>query len=201
MSTTTRHQNASWEPLPGRLREQLKSWLPWIVLLCAVGAGASWVTRHIIWPGYTNPQSRIYESRWGYAAAVRRRQGAFPVVTSHAEMRTLNEHFVGEGFVRSTPVLVPVVPTSRIAHIYVREGDKVQQGQILAELEKTKAELRLESARIMLQVAQAELERTRIGSSYLLATERPEKEKVRFDAAQAELSGSPKPLFVKPHWL
>jgi HlyD family secretion protein len=162
----------------------LRQWCPWLLMLSVLLVASYGIAKYVIWPGYTNPQSRIYASRLGYPAVMRQRNQPFPVVTCRPEIRPLVEYFVGEGFIRSTPILVPIIPTSRIRRVNVNEGETVRKGQLLAELDKSNALVRLESARVMLEVAEAELERTKIGSSYLLEKERPEKDKIRVKAAQ-----------------
>ncbi len=177
---------AWWWRLP-RLAAGIKgylSWSPWpwlVSLTILVGLA---VARFVIWPGYIDPNSRMYSSRLGYAALLRQQHRPFPVKYCRPEHRGLTQHYVGEGFVRSAPILVPVIPTARIQRVLVNEGDPVEKGQLLAQLDSAQARLRLEAARTMLEVARAELERARIGSAYLLEKERPEQDSIRVRAAE-----------------
>ncbi len=156
-------------------------WLPWIL---AVGTLviALLMVRLVIWPGYINPQSRMYSSQLGYASYMRQQNLPIPVSTCLPQLRTLTQHFVGEGFVRSTPILVPIVPTSRIDQVLVGEGDRIQAGQLLAKLDHRQATLRLRAAQAMLDVAKAEYERARVGSVYTMDQERPDRDRIRLDS-------------------
>ena len=168
-------------------RDPRFTWLPWLVL-CALTASIAWITvQTAIVPAYRDRQSRLYTSRLGYLALLRSRNEPLPVVTRFPEHRDIAEAFVGEGFVRSTPILVPIVPIGRIANVLVKEGDCIQKGQTLAELDIQPAKIRLEAARTMLVVAKAELERTKIGSSYLLEKERPAQDAIRVSAAEEQI--------------
>ncbi len=163
-------------------------WLPWILAIGTLVI-AMLMIRFVIWPGYANPQSRMYSSQLGYASMMRKLNLAMPVTTSWPQVRTMAQHFVGEGFIRSTPILVPIVPTSRIEQVLVDEGDRVNKGQVLARLENKQAILRLKAAEAMLEVANAEYERARVGSAYLMEQERPDRDRIRLESVsdQAEI--------------
>jgi multidrug resistance efflux pump len=159
-------------------------WCPWLLLVSLTAVTAILVVWLVIWPGYVNPNSRMYSSQLGYAALLRQQQRPFPVESCHPQMRSLTQHYAGEGLIRSAPILVPLIPASRIEKVCVQEGDHVRRGQLLVHLDATHAQLRLDAARVMLEVARAELERTRIGSAYLLEKERPEQDRIRVAAAE-----------------
>jgi multidrug resistance efflux pump len=163
------------------------SWWPWIGLTAATGLLSLLVVRSILMPVYEDPNSRLYTSRLGYVAMKRRRNEPFPVTTCSPQFITIAEHYVGEGFVRSTPILVPIVPASRIKRVLVSAGERVTAGQTLAQLDTSHAELRVKAARTVLEIAQAELERTKIGSSYLMEQERPEVDAIRLRSAEDQI--------------
>jgi len=144
--------------------------------------------KFIVMPGYKDPSSRMYTSRFGYANLVRQTDGSFPVSTAHAAMREIDSAYLGEGLIQSEPVQVPVIPVGRISHVYVKEGDTVKKGQLLAELDTTLAELALEEARIKLAAVESELERTKIGTHYQHSQERPVHNAIRLKAAAYEVA-------------
>ena len=55
-------------------------------------------------------------------------------------------------------------------------------------MDDTKARIKVDSARTALEIAEAELERTRIGSVYVLEKERPEQDAIRLQVAQDKLA-------------
>ncbi len=179
-------KNAVTRPLFAALqvttRLSLRS-LPILFLVLASGAIVGVVGKYVIWPGYVDPQSRMYTSRLGYAALLRQQGKPFAVSTVHPEIHPVSKTFVGEGMIRSQPILVPIVPMSRIVHVHVALGDRVDKGQLLVESDDTKARIKVDAARIALEVAKADFERTRIGSVYVLEDERPKHEAIRVQVA------------------
>jgi multidrug efflux pump subunit AcrA (membrane-fusion protein) len=161
-------------------------WIAFPVAVTAILAIA--VVLGLIIPGYTNPSSRLYTSRFGYPELLRAQGRPFPVTTARPERRVLSRTFLGEGVVRSEPILVPIVPMGRILSVRVAEGEPVRKGQLLAEVDPNRALINLEAARWALETAKAELERTRIGSSYILKYERPKSEAIRLDAAKQSVA-------------
>ena len=157
------------------------------LLLITVGI-AGVLMKFVIWPGYLDQQTRMYTSRLGYAAVMRRQGRPFPVATRFPESRTLSARFLGEGLMRSEPILVPIVPMGRIKCVYVNQGARVRKDQLLAELNDTQARIRYEAAQAALEIAKAELTRIKIGSVYVMEHERPEREQIRVDAARETLS-------------
>jgi len=142
--------------------------------------------KFVIEPGYKNPLSRMYTSRLGYASVIRQRNQAFPVTTARATRRTIEASYLGEGMIQSEPVLVAVIPTGTISHVYVQEGATVTKGELLAELDTTRAKHRLETAQITLAAAKLEYERIKIGTHYQHAQERPAQDAIRLKAAAYE---------------
>jgi multidrug resistance efflux pump len=99
----------------------------------------------------------------------------------------MTQTFLGEGVVRSQPILVPIVPMGRITSIKVGDGDSVKKGQLIAEIDPVRARINLEAARAALEIAKAELKRTEIGSNYLIRFERPRIEAILLDVSRKQL--------------
>ncbi len=161
--------------------------LTFALLLITVGV-TGLLTKFVIWPGYLDPQARIYTSRLGHAAVMRRQGHPFPVTTTFPATRTVSARFLGEGLIRSEPILVPIVPMGRIKRVYVTQGERVQKGQLLAELHDRQAWIKHEAAKAALAIANAELARIKIGSVHVLEHERPEREEIRVTAARDTLN-------------
>jgi multidrug efflux pump subunit AcrA (membrane-fusion protein) len=87
---------------------------------------------------------------------------------------------------RSEPVQVPVIAMSRILRVFVDAGDRVHEGQVLVELDPSRLKIKINAAKAQVATAQAELERTRIGSAYILEKERPERDIIRLQSATSE---------------
>ena len=151
-----------------------------LALLVVATAGITWVLgKWIIAPGYVDPTSRMYTSKLGYAQLQRKTGKPFPVATGTPAYRDFTAYFLGEGLCQSEPIQVPLIPMGRILKVHVSEGERVVKGQLLAELDDSKAKIKLAAARAALQTAEAEFERTRIGSAYVLDQERPERDVIR----------------------
>ena len=160
------------------------TWISLMLVVATVTILAVLVT--IVMPGYTSPMSRLYTSKFGYGSVLRKMHRPFPVTATRPVRRVLGRTSVGEGLIRSEPIVVAIVPMGIIRRLYVRAGDLVEKGQLLAEVDSTKAEIKVNAARAALETAKAELERVRIGSAYVLANERPERDKIRLDTAERE---------------
>lgn len=138
----------------------------------------------VLWPAYKSPASKMYDSGLGYASLMRKLGRPFPVVTAEVRERAFVRPLLAEGVCSAEPYLVPVVPMSLVTAVHVTEGQRVEKGDVLLELDRTKAEIKLESAKLALATSKAELERVRVGSAYVLAQERPDREKINVDAAR-----------------
>ncbi|MGE3820224.1 MAG: efflux RND transporter periplasmic adaptor subunit [Isosphaeraceae bacterium] len=158
------------------------SWLSLTLVVSAATILAMGIV--IIMPGYTSPLSRLYTSKFGYGSLLRKLRKPFPVTATYPRRRTLSRTCLGEGLVRSEPLVVSIVPMGTILKSHVREGDFVRKGQLLAEIDSTKADIKADAARAALATAKAELERVRIGSAYVLEKERPERDQIRLQAVQ-----------------
>ena len=146
------------------------------------------VVRKMVWPGYVDPQSRMYTSKLGYAAVLRKQGKPFPVIAGTSQRKKIVRRFLGEGMMRSEPVQVPVIAMSRIVRVHAKPGDIVKKGQLLAELDPSRIQIKVEAAKAQLKTAQAEFARTKIGSAYILEKERPERDTIRLNAATREVA-------------
>jgi len=173
------------EPAGRRPRGRLRG--GWVAFLLAVAAAmAAAVVIGVILPGYRSPQSRFSTSRFGYPSMLRRFSVPFTVHTARLTHRRIGHTALGEGLMRTEPFVVPVVPMGRIESVFVAVGDRVKQGQLIAKVDSAKAAIKVEAARAAMQTAKAELARVQIGSAYVLDKERPERDKIRLDAAERE---------------
>jgi HlyD family secretion protein len=141
-----------------------------------LGAGA-----FVLWPAYTNPQSRIYTSAIGYLKVQRLLGTQIEAEAEHPVYHDFETPVLGEGTIQCNFYNVPVVPTARIKALHVEEGDEVKEGQLLAELDETEATLNASSARLGVASANAERQRVEAGSKNELVAERPEKDRVSVD--------------------
>ncbi len=152
-----------------------------VTATCLLGAGTAWF---LLWPAYQNSQSRMYSSTLGYSRLMRTLEMAFPVVTEEVAERKFETVFHGEGTLAAQPFYVPVVPMARVTRVHVEAGDFVRKGQLMAELDPTMASLKLAAAELAVSTASAEKERVKVGSAYILAQERPEKDQIRLGTAE-----------------
>jgi len=156
-------------------------------LVLATVAGGAFLLTKVIWPGYQKPSSRMYASRFGFAEVQRARGIPFSVQTAPAQMRRIVTRQLGEGRVTAQPVRVPIVQSARVKTVAVQEGQRVTRGQLLATLDDTLPKLAAESAQLLVESAQAELERVKLGSAYTLTQERPEKEGINLAASRKQI--------------
>jgi HlyD family secretion protein len=148
-----------------------------VVTVLFTGAALA-VGAFLLWPAYTNPQSRMYTSALGFLK-IQRLLGLH--VQAQAEQPVYHDFEVpmlGEGTVQSNFYNVPVVPTARVKSLCVEEGDIVKKGQVLAELDDTQAEYNYKTAQLALDSAKAQLDRVQAGSVNTMAAERPKKDQV-----------------------
>jgi len=104
--------------------------------------------------------------------------------------------------------IVPDVP-GKVAKIYVKEGDRVEKGQLLAKLDTRAAELQLEQAKAGLAVAQANFNSAskdweRIQELHEKGTVSPqqyEKVQLAYEAAKAQLQQAKSALNLARHQL
>jgi len=165
------------------LRSQL-----WALTLCVVTAIVCIVVVYaLVWPAYQNPISRMYTSKLGYSSVIRKTGGAFPVTSAKVERRDITGKFIGEGLVQSEPVQVPMVAMANIVKVHVTEGQRVKKGDLIIELDSSRLQMKIESARAAIRTAKAELKRVRVGTVNVLQEERPDILEVKIDIAKAKL--------------
>ncbi len=160
------------------------SWLSMTVVVSAVTGIALAIT--IVLPGFASPMSRISTSKFGYPSLYRKLKKPFPVPVTRITRRVLGHTALGEGLMRTEPVVVPIVPMGKVLRVLVEEGGLVKKGQLIAEIDPTRARIKADAAKAALGTARAELERVKIGSAYVLEKERPERDQIRLEAAERE---------------
>ena len=176
----------SWQFFNRLIGEQL-----WALTLCVVTALICiFVVYQIVWPAYKNPIARMYTSKLGYSSVIRKTGGAFPVTSAKVETREIIGRFIGEGLVQSEPVQVPMVAMAGIVKVHVTEGQRVKKGDLIIELDKSRVQMKIDSAKAAIQTARAELERVRVGTVNVLQEERPDilQLKVKVASAKAKLA-------------
>lgn len=160
----------------------------WALVLCAMTAAICLVVVYkLVWPAYQNPISRMYTSKMGYASVIRQTGGTFPVTSAKVQHRNITGKFIGEGLVQSEPVQVPMVAMANITKVHVSEGQRVKRGDLIIELDSSRLQMKIESARAAIRTAKAELKRVRVGTVNVLQEERPDILAVQIDVAKAKL--------------
>ncbi len=159
-----------------------------LLLGAATTALGLYFTAAVIIPAYREPSTRTYPSKFGYPALLRKTGHPLPVTTVAAELRTITGFVMGEGMMASESVLVPIIPMDRIVAVHVEEGQRVKKGDLLIELDPAAVQIKIDSARITIATAKAELERVRIGSAYALSQERPQKNEINANAAANDMA-------------
>lgn len=164
------------------LRPQL-----WSLTLCGVtGVICIVVAYFIVWPAYQNPIARMYTSKLGYSSVIRKTGGAFPVSSAEVQNREIIGKFIGEGLVQSEPVQVPMVAMAGILKVHATEGQRVQKGDVIVELDYSRVKMKIDSAKAAIKTARSELERVRIGTVNVLQEERPDLLMLRVKVAEAQ---------------
>jgi multidrug efflux pump subunit AcrA (membrane-fusion protein) len=145
-----------------------------LLLTGAALAGAAF----LLWPAYTNPQSRMYTSALGFLKVERLLGIQMQAEAEQPVYHDFDVPILGEGTVQCNFYNVPVVPTARVRSLQVEEGDVVKKGQVLAQLDDTEAQFNYKAAQLALASAKAQLQRVKAGSVNTMAAERPEKDQV-----------------------
>lgn len=163
--------------------------MQWRWLLLVFGALAVFAALFItiVLPAWKTPENRTYTSKYGYAELKRKTGTPFAVQTGVARIRVIEQKLLGEGLMSSRTILVPVIPTAKVKEVLVNPGDYVEAGALLARLDDSRAQLKRESNELALETARSELERVRIGSAYILAQERPERDEINLKSALQSL--------------
>jgi RND family efflux transporter MFP subunit len=123
-------------------------------------------------------------------------QGSMPVKVVKVERRNLSEKLTFTGTIEAWQKM-NIVPdiSGKIARIYVKEGDRVSQGQLLAELDTQSLRLQLQQAEAALAAARANFEDARKNKERMdrlfeekaVSEQQYEKIKLAYEAAQAQL--------------
>lgn len=159
-----------------------------LALATTTAAVALFLGVQVIAPAYTEPSNGSYPSRFGYLAVKRRAGTPFTVETALVGERLITEARLGEGRMAAEPVRVPLIPVGIITEVRVRAGDVVREGQLLATVDRSTAQFRLETARLELAAAVAERARVQVGSAYEMALERPARETINRTLFEKEVA-------------
>ena len=165
-----------------------------IGLSLMIGCIGAVVGYFVLWPAYQSPTNRMYTSKLGFASVKRMLGKPFEVTTETVSVQNFETRFIGEGTLMSTPFMVPIVPMSKVIKVHVEEGDFVKKGALLVELDSSKASIKVGSAKLAIKTAAAERSRVEAGSAYVLAQERPEKDRINLDTAAAVAARSTEKL-------
>ena len=109
------------------------------------------------------------------------------MVAARREQHTLSRTYLGEGVMRSEPVLIPILSVGRIVSVKVASGDRVSKGQLIAQVDPNRGGSTSRPPAPSVKTAQAEAERTTIGSSYIGRFERPRLEAIGLKMAIQEV--------------
>jgi HlyD family secretion protein len=131
----------------------------------------------VLWPAFTNPESRIYTTALGYLKIQRLLGIEMQATAQHPVWHDFETPILGEGTLQCDFYNVPLLPKSRLTALYVDEGDSVKEGQTLAKLDDSNANMNLGTAKLALATAIAEQLRIETGSPYTLQSERPDKDR------------------------
>ncbi|HXM01203.1 MAG TPA: efflux RND transporter periplasmic adaptor subunit [Chthoniobacterales bacterium] len=154
------------------------SWLDRLLALLVIGTCLALAAGvFVLWPAYTNPQSRMYSSALGYLKVQRMLGLKLSAEAEHPAYHDFETPILGEGMVQCDFYNVPVVPTTRVKRLLVEEGDQIKKGQVLAELDDIQAQLKYRVAETALASAKSQLQRVMAGSVNTMEAERPEKDK------------------------
>ncbi len=168
----------------------LKSYKWLLIAIVIVALGGLLFAWKVLYPGYLDSENSMYGSKLGHPAMLRKLGKPIPVKSGRVEEHTFERVMMGEGVCASEPFLVPVIPMAKVVELNVQEGQRVEKGQVLAKLDRVKAEIKLESAALALSSARSEFERVKLGSAYVLAQERPELDQVNLTALKNQLKSN-----------
>lgn len=116
------------------------------------------LTVKILVPGLKDPNSAAYGSKMGYPASQRSKGQAIEVETAQVTQKSVETALVAPGeTVGDQEVNVRNQVTATVDKIYVKEGERVNKGELLLELNKAEFENQLEEAKKSLEIAKNEL--------------------------------------------
>jgi RND family efflux transporter MFP subunit len=142
--------------------------------------------------------------------AVEESFGAAPVKVYQVKRQRISENLFYTGLIEaSKEINVSPDVAGKIAAIYVEEGDRVQKGQLLAELDTRAIRLQLDQARAGVAVAEANyndakrnMDRMdRLSQENAVSEQQAEKIKLVFEAAEAQLQQAKSALNLANHQL
>lgn len=138
-----------------------RGWLWWIIIIAVVGAVAAW----FFWPKDSGEQR---------------------LNTSKAELRNIEVVVTATGRLRPVDFVdVGAQVSGQLETLHVEVGDYVQQGQVLAEIDATVLEARLDGVRAQLRFQQAQ-KREREATLDLALINQARQEKLFADRATSE---------------
>lgn len=152
-----------------------------------VGALGIALTIFMLVPSYKDPASRMYTSGMGYGAMKRKMGLPFEVTAARVRRKEVEIPYLGEGLITGAPIRLAMIPMALVHRVHVQEGDYVRKGQLLLELDASEAVRKLQSAELELRTAQAELRRVEVGSTYVLAQERPEHDRLKIAQTKEQI--------------
>jgi len=141
----------------------------------------------VLWPSYTDPESRFYTSTIGFLKVERLLGTTMEAQAEHPFWHDFAIPILGDGTLQCDFYNVPMVPTSKVTALHVEEGDHVEEGQPMAELDDTMAIKNLRSAKLALASAIADEKRVDVGTPITMAAERTDKTRVNVNGLKEVL--------------
>jgi multidrug efflux pump subunit AcrA (membrane-fusion protein) len=161
------------------MKSKRRSWINRILVLMVLATGLIVAAgAFVLWPAYTNPESRMYTSALGYLKVQRLLGLEMKAEAEQPVYHDFETPVLGEGTIQCNFYNVPVIPVARIKALKAEEGDEVKQGQVLAELDDNQAMIDFNSAQLAFSSAKAQLQRVEAGSVNTMQFEHPQKDQV-----------------------
>ncbi len=117
------------------------------------------LTFNILLPSFSDPNSRIYASSFGYPALQRAKGEPIVVETALAQITPLEDNLAAPG--EAVPLAdIELSPQVKgiVAEVYVTEGEQIKKAQPLIQIEPSDFEARVNLARNNLEIAQSQLQ-------------------------------------------
>ena len=144
----------------------------------------------VLWPSYTNPESRFYTSVIGFLKVQRILGTTMEAEAVHPVWHDFATPVLGDGTLQCDFFNVPLVATARLKTLCVEEGDQVEEGQLMAMLDDTMAQMNLRAAHLALASALEDQKRVNAGTPITMAAERPEKTRINVERPRAGFKAS-----------
>ena len=135
------------------IKEGVKDNAASLLILVAVTIGFAVLSLLVIYPAYKSKGNGMASSKLSYTEMLRKSGKSIPVTSVAVTRQVIDYHIMGEGVCTSKPILVPIIPMSVVENVYVREGERVKAGQLLATLDSLKAKIKYESAKLAVSTA------------------------------------------------